>query len=117
MTDDRDGRDAQFTDEILALLPTTPVPSALEARILSDFDRIAARRGRARLLQRWRDAVWPGAPLWKPATVLALSLAIGLTAGVLVPSSDFAGNDTASADQQYAAAGDTPPVVNMAEDL
>lgn len=119
MSDDRNIQDARFTDELLASLPTTPVPAALEARILADFDRVAVRRapGRlARMLQRWRDAVWPGAPVWKPASVLALSLAIGLMAGVLVPSSDLSGNSAAQADQQIAA-GDAPPVVNMAGEL
>ena len=119
MTEDRNYRDVRFAHEVLGSLPTTPVPARLEARILADFDRIAARRAPgmlSRLFRRWRDAVWPGAPVWKPASVLALSLAIGLTAGVLVPSSELASNTTTQSDQQIAAT-DAPPVVNMAGDL
>ena len=118
MTDDRKKQDARFVDGLFAALPTTAVPAGLESRILADFDLIAARRAPgllSRLLQRWRDAVWPGAPAWKPASVLALSLAIGLMAGVLVPSSELTAST--STDQQYAVAGDAPPVVNMAGDL
>jgi hypothetical protein len=115
-------QDARFTDQALAGLPATAVPSALEARILADFDRVAARRAPgalSRIVDRWRDAVWPSAPVWKPATVLAASLVLGVMAGALVPAFDFASNtstSTTSSDQQYAA-GDAPPVVNMAGDL
>jgi hypothetical protein len=119
MTDDRRNQDARFADELFAALRGTPVPSGLEARILADFDRMAARHAPgmlSRLLLRWRDAVWPGAPVWKPASVLAFSLAVGLMAGVLVPSSDLSASTTTTTDQQYAA-GDAPPVVTMAGDL
>jgi len=121
MTEDQK-QDARFADRALASLPATAVPSALEARILADFDHVAARRAPgtlSRIFNRWRDAVWPSAPVWKPASVLAASLVIGVMAGALVPASDFASNastSTTSSDQQYAA-GDAPPVVNMAGDL
>jgi hypothetical protein len=68
------------------------------------------------MVRRWRDAVWPGAPVWKPASVLALSLAFGLMAGVLLPASAFTASTTTSSDQQLAT-GDAPPVVNMTGDL
>jgi hypothetical protein len=120
MTDERNEQEARFTDEMLALLPTTSVPPPLEARILADFDRVAAPRtpvGPTRLMQRWRDAVWPGAPMWKPASVLALSLALGVAAGVLLPSSELASSSTATSSDQQNADADAPPVVNMAEDM
>jgi hypothetical protein len=119
MTDDRKTQDARFADEFFATLASTPVPPGLEARILADFDRIAARRVSgvtSRLMNGWWDAIWPGVPAWKPASVLALSLAIGLTAGVLVPLSELTASTT-STDQQILAAGDAPPVVSMAGDL
>jgi hypothetical protein len=118
MTDDRNNQDARFADELFAALPSTPVPPGLEARILADFDRVAVRRVSgtlSRLMHGWWNAIWPGVPAWKPASVLALSLAIGLMAGVLVPSSDLTASTT-STDQQLAS-GDAPPVVNMAGDL
>ena len=117
MTDDRNNQDALFADELFAVLPTTPVPPGLEARILADFDRVAARQAPlSRRMHGWWDAIWPGAPMWKPASVLALSLAIGLMVGVLLPSADLTASTTSTTDQQYAS-GDAPPVVNMAGDL
>ena len=119
MTDDRKNQDARFADGLFASLPGTSVPPGLEARILADFDSIAARRvpgALSRWMHGWWDAIWPGAPVWKPASVLVLSLAVGLMAGVLVPSSDLSASTTITTDQQYAA-GDAPPVVTMAGDL
>ena len=93
MSEDRnrgtDTADAAFADGVLKALPSVAVPPGLEARILTDFDAVAAKRAPgavARLMIRLRDAMWPGAPLWKPASILALSLLIGLTAGAFVPS-------------------------------
>lgn len=119
MTEDRNTEDTRFTEALLASLESTPVPAALEARILADFDRVAARRApgaMSRVFRRWRDAIWPGAPVWKPASLLALSLAIGLMAGVFVPASAISGGTNSSSDQQIAT-GDAPPVVNMTGDL
>jgi hypothetical protein len=77
--------DARFVDAILKSLPTMAVPAALEARILADFDHRAGRR-RFGILGRVGERLWPGAPAWQPASVLALSLAAGLMVGVFVPS-------------------------------
>lgn len=85
--------DQAFADAVLKALPTTAVPAALEARILADFDRVAARPRpglMAYWLTGWVERLWPGAPAWQPASVLALSLVLGLTAGALVPSQAFA---------------------------
>ena len=60
--------------------------SALQARILADFDAVSARRARWSV-SRLVDAVWPGAPVWKPACALGLSLMIGLGVGALLPVS------------------------------
>lgn len=108
MGEDRTG-EAAFADAALRTLPGVAVPRELEDRILADFDRIARRRAPGalrRLLDRWRDAVWPGAPLWKPASVLVLSLLIGLTTGALVPSVDLSSSSSSSSDQVAAAADD-----------
>ncbi len=58
--------------------------SALSARILADFDAVSARRARWSL-SWFVDAVWPGAPVWKPAAAFGLSLMIGLGVGTLLP--------------------------------
>lgn len=58
--------------------------SALQQRVLADFDRVAARRAHSwiKVAGEW---LWPGVPLWQPAAALALSLAIGIFAGTLTP--------------------------------
>ena len=81
--------DTAFADAILKNLPAGAVPAALEARIMADFDRLAARRRPSplqALVARWSETLWPGAPVWQPASVLALSLIIGLAAGSFVPT-------------------------------
>lgn len=90
-------QDAKFVNDLLRRLPTTPVSSALEARILADFDAVAAKRkpgALLRLARHWRDRVWPGAPVWQPISLLAVSLAIGLMAGTLVPTSTLTSTTT-----------------------
>ncbi|MDE2630705.1 MAG: hypothetical protein KGM97_06915 [Alphaproteobacteria bacterium] len=82
--------DAEFAARLMKELPSAPVSGTLQARILADFDAVAAKRKFplwTRPLRALRDAVWPSAPVWKPASVFALSLAIGLAAGTLIPSS------------------------------
>ena len=61
------------------------IPSAsLSARILSAFD--ATHRPVPRgMVQRIRDAVWPGAPLWQPASALVFSLIVGIVVGAALP--------------------------------
>jgi len=81
--------DARFARDVLRRLPTVAVPAALETRILADFDGILAHRaerGRAGVWRRFGERLWPGVPVWQPASILALSLIIGLTAGTFVPA-------------------------------
>jgi len=112
--------DAAFAARVLTGLPDVPVPGVLEARILADFDAVAAKRKaslRALVLhpvQSLRDAVWPGAPAWQPASILALSLLIGLAAGTLVPSSALT---SVSSVQDETAAVDTVPDLNLSGDF
>jgi hypothetical protein len=113
--------DRAFAEAALKELPSVAVPSALQARILADFDAVAAKHAPqasqapgalAQRLRRWRDALWPGAPLWKPASVLALSLLIGLSAGALMPAST-----SAAPSEQTLAALDATPVLDLSGDL
>lgn len=78
-------------DDVIALLREArtrdhaePASAALSARILADFDAVSAKRARWSL-SRLVDAIWPGAPVWKPAAALGLSLMIGLGVGALLP--------------------------------
>jgi len=90
--------DAALVDETLDRLSTEEVPARLRARILAGYDEVATRHtGGAfglipRAIGRLRDAVWPGAPLWQPASAFAVSLAAGLVLGLLVPSAVSAHN-------------------------
>ena len=112
--------DAVFAARILSDLPGVPVPGTLEARILADFDSVAAKRNAS--LWAWllrparglRDAVWPGAPAWKPASVLALSLLIGLMAGTLVPASALT---SVSSVQDETTVVDTVPNLDISGDF
>ena len=120
MVDDKltdSGTDRWLTD-VMAALPSVPVPAALEAQILASFDAVAARRNRGFIgfmrgtIGSMRDAVWPGAPAWQPATALALALVIGVAAGALIPFEDaFADNS----DQSLALVLDSPPSFDIGE--
>lgn len=85
---------------------TEPAPAALSARILADFDAMSLKRWN---LSRLIDAIWPGAPAWKPAAALGLSLLIGLGVGALLPV-------YGSADD-LSIASDASPGVDIAGDL
>jgi len=107
--------DAAYAAKLLKALPTTAVSSSLEARILGDFDRLMLgqdHRGAQRIVARWAERLWPGAPLWQPLSALALSLLIGLAAGTLVPAS----TQTTTTEQSYAVA-DTSSVMDLYKDL
>ena len=117
MSESQRSGDAAYADAILKNLPATAVPAGLRLRILADFDRVVARResGLAqRLAQRWGELLWPGAPVWQPASVLALSLVVGLTAGAFVPA--VAGS-SASSDQVVAALDATTTDADLDKDL
>jgi hypothetical protein len=109
---EKERSEAQFAHDILKSLPTVAVPVALSTRILADFDRIAA--GRTDWFGRIGERLWPGAPAWQPVSVLALSLAVGLMAGVFVPSPTASATTT---DQVVTAALDSAPVMDFDKDL
>jgi hypothetical protein len=112
--------DAAFAARILTDLPGVPAPGTLEARILADFEAVAAKRKASlwalvlRPARRLRDAVWPSAPAWKPASVFALSLLIGLAAGTLVPASALT---SVTSVQDETVAVDTVPDLNLSGDF
>lgn len=110
--DDRE--DAAMTQRALSALPTVPVPADLQARIMADFDAVQASLLKRAARVRWRDLFWPGAPLWKPATVLALSLIIGLAAGVFVPTGVLSSDTT---DQTQVSSLDSASALDFSGDL
>ena len=103
--------DAVWTIGTLKALPTVPVPAALQQSILASFDAIAARR-RSSIFGRFRDMVWPGAPAWRPAAALVLSLVIGVAAGTLVPLEGAMADNN---EQTVSVALDAPPAFDLDE--
>ena len=112
--------DAAFAARVLSGLPSVPVPGTLQARILADFDAVAAKRKASpwawamRPVHWLRDVAWPSAPAWKPASIFALSLLFGLAAGVFVPSSTLT---DVNSGQTEAAASDTVPDLDLSGDF
>ena len=112
--------DAAFAARVLTELPSVPVPGTLQARILADFDTVAAKRKASpwawamRPVQRLRDVVWPSAPAWKPASIFALSLLFGLAAGVFVPPSTLA---DVNSGQTEVTSSDTVPDLDLSGDF
>jgi hypothetical protein len=103
--------DAMWITEVLKALPTVPVSAALQQNVLRSFDAVAARR-RTTVFGRFRDLVWPGAPAWRPAAALALSLVIGVSAGTLIP---LEGAMADSKEQTTSVALDVPPSFDLDE--
>jgi hypothetical protein len=92
--------------------------AAVETRILRDYDSVIARRQATlaarcgAVLRRLADAAWPGAPMWKPACALAISLAVGLGVGAVLP---FYGQDEET--NSASIMPDAPSGMDMGEDL
>jgi hypothetical protein len=88
----------------------------LSRRVLADFDAVTAKRNASlgarigAMLSRLTETAWPGAPLWKPAVALGLSLAIGLGVGALLPLDN-------SSDDTTTVALDTPQAIDLEAEL
>lgn len=110
--------DAVWFDALVESQPTVPVSASLEARVLASFDDVTARRQAGfggsirRLGELFRDTVWPGAPAWQPASVLALSLIVGILAGNYLPLGDLTNDQS---EQTASVALDTPPTFDLNE--
>jgi hypothetical protein len=84
MSDEDDNRLIALLRDTKARDGLEPAPAALSSRILTDFEAVSARCSQWRL-SRLVETIWPGAPAWKPAAALGLSLMIGLGVGALLP--------------------------------
>jgi hypothetical protein len=110
-----DASNAVWLSSVLQELPSVPVTAALQARLLASFDSVSDKRhsGLGGMLQRLGQAIWPGAPAWQPAAVLAASLAIGIAAGNLLPLEEALADGV---DQPAAGiALDSPPSFELGE--
>jgi len=89
------------------------LPDALRSRLLSDYEAMMQRKP-ARLASRivilvdgFRESIWPGAPWWKPAFALSLSLLIGVSAGLVAP------NPLLDPDDQMTGIQDAPAALDL----
>ncbi|MEO7054956.1 MAG: hypothetical protein ABI191_08265 [Rhizomicrobium sp.] len=90
MTDKRSDRD--FADNAFGHLPRTASSPAFEAALLAAYDAWSAERAKGFWaawnagLRRFFEAVWPGAPLWAPASALVAALLVGAGLGATLPA-------------------------------
>ena len=84
--------DRNFVDRALRRLPQPALSSGFEAALVAGYDAwnaerkkgawVAAKAG----LRGFSDMIWPGAPLWAPASALAAALLMGAGLGVVLPA-------------------------------
>ena len=83
--------DQAFTDRALKRLPPTAPAPGLEAALLAAYDAWNAGRPNGRWaawkagMHRFSEIVWPGAPVWAPASALAVALLVGAGLGAALP--------------------------------
>jgi hypothetical protein len=80
-------QDAAALDAMLGALPAVDTPVSLSTRLQDAFEMQRKRRILRQVRERIvaiGDALWPGVPVWKPASAVALSLVLGLTAGAFL---------------------------------
>jgi len=89
MTDEN--ADRNLVDRMLSRLPQ-PAPSpGFEAALMAGYDAWNAEREKGVWaavkagLRRFSETVWPGAPIWVPASALAAALLVGAGLGAALP--------------------------------
>ena len=86
-----DRSDAAFADRALDRLPAASPAPEFEAALLAAYDGWQSRRpagpwaGLQGALRAFSVLVWPGAPLWAPASAFAVALLLGVGLGVMLP--------------------------------
>ena len=84
--------DKVFAQQVIARLPPAAPSPGFEAALLAAYDawNDARANGAGAAwkagLRRFSEIVWPGAPLWAPASVLAAALLMGASLGALLPA-------------------------------
>jgi len=90
MTDDISDRD--FAQRALDRLPASGPSREWERALIAAYDAWNATRPEGRwralraALRHFSDSIWPGAPLWAPATAFAFALLVGAGLGATLPS-------------------------------
>lgn len=94
MTDENSEGD--FTDRALSRLPQPTLPPSLEATLMAGYDAWNAEREKGVWaavkagLRRLTETVWPGAPMWVPASALGAALLVGAGLGAALPAANAA---------------------------
>ena len=90
MTDDIS--DHAFADHAIQRLTLVEPSSGFEAALLAGYDAWNAERAKGPWaawkagLRRFCETIWPGAPVWAPASALAAALLIGAGVGAILPT-------------------------------
>ena len=89
MTDE--SSDRIFANRALSRLPAEVPPPGFQAALLTSYDAWNARRPEGRWaalsagLRQFSNSIWPGAPLWVPASAFACALVLGAGLGAALP--------------------------------
>ena len=87
-----DFSDQAFADRAVKRLPLTTPSPGFEAALLAAYDAWNAERPQGVRaawkagLSRFSEAIWPGAPVWAPASALAAALLVGAGLGAVLPA-------------------------------
>ena len=83
--------DQAFTDRAFKRLPPVAPAPGLEAALLAAYDAWQAGRPAGRWAawkagwHRFFETVWPGVPVWAPASALAVAVLVGAGLGTALP--------------------------------
>jgi hypothetical protein len=84
--------DRDFADRALRRLPQAVPSPRFETALLVAYDAWNAERAKGSWaawkagLRRFSETVWPGAPVWAPASALAVALLVGAGLGAALPA-------------------------------
>ena len=90
MTDE--SSDQTFANHALNRLPAEVPPPGFEAALLAAYDAWNAGRPQGcwaafrAASRQFSESIWPGAPVWAPASAFAFALLMGAGLGVALPS-------------------------------
>jgi len=90
MTSENSDRD--FVDRALRRLPPPASSSSFEAALMAGYDAWNGEREKGAWaafkagLRGFSEVIWPGAPVWVPASALAAALLVGAGIGAALPA-------------------------------
>lgn len=76
---------ARDLDRALGAKTQAIASTALEARLLEDFERANRRSSLHEHVAAVAQMIWPGVPAWQPAFLLGIAFAVGLCIAAFAP--------------------------------